>query len=59
MIFTICDDEMIFGHLSPPVAGSHGHRWREITMKIADVTNNKVNNNMWASQVLHFSLTIQ
>ena len=42
-IFTIYDDEMIFGHLSPPVAdaGSHGHRWREITTKVTDVTNNK------------------
>ena len=38
---------MIFGHLFPPVAdaGSHGHRWREIATKIADVTNNKVNSN--------------
>ena len=36
--------------LVPPVAdaGSHGHRWREIATKIADVTNNKVNSNMRA-----------
>ena len=51
---------MIFGHLSPPVAdaGSHGHRWREITTKITDVTNNKVNSNIPAPYVLNFSLTI-
>ena len=51
---------MIFGHLSPPVtdAGSHGHRWREIVTKITDVSNNKVNNNMPASYVLNFSLTM-
>jgi hypothetical protein len=51
---------MIFGHLSPPVtdAGSHGHRWREIVTKITDVSNNKVNNNMPATYVLIFSLTI-
>ena len=51
---------MIFGHLSPPVAdaGSHGRKWREIVTEITDVTNNKVNSNMLASCVLHFSLTI-
>jgi hypothetical protein len=51
---------MIFGHLSPPVtdAGSHGHRWREIVTKITDVSNNKVNNNMPATYVLIFSLTV-
>ena len=51
---------MIFGHLSPPVAdaGSHGHRWREITTKISDITNNKVNSIIPAPYVLNFSLTI-
>ena len=51
---------MIFGHLSPLVAdaGSHGHRWREITTKITDITNNKVNSNVPAPYVLNFSLTI-
>ena len=50
---------MIFGHLSPPVAdaGSNGHRWREITTKITDITNNKVNSNIPAPYVLNFSLT--
>jgi hypothetical protein len=32
MIYEIYDDELIFGHLSPPVAdaGSYGHKWRGI-----------------------------
>ena len=60
MEYTIYEEQMILGHLSPPVAsaGSHGHKWREITTKVTDASNNEVNNNMPASNVLVFSLTI-
>ena len=60
MEYTIYKEQMILGHLSPPVAsaGLHGRKWREITTKITDASNNKVNNNMPATYVLIFSLTI-
>ena len=60
MTYAIGNEQMTFGHLSPPMAsaGSHGHKWREITAKITDVSNNKVSNNMPATNVLIFSLTI-
>ena len=60
MEYTIYEEQMILGHLSPPVAsaGTHGRKWREITTKITDASNNKVNNIMTASYVLFFSLTI-
>ena len=60
MEYTIYEEQMILGHLSPPVAsaGLHGHKWREITTKVTDASNNEVNNNMPASNVLVFSLTI-
>ena len=51
---------MIVGNLFPSVASasSYSHKWREIVTKITDVSNNKVNNNMPATYVLIFSLTV-